>query len=98
VRTPVPSRHGLRLYVAGTTPRSLLAVRNITDICEQQIPGGYDLEVIDVYKQPERAARDQIVAIPTLVQYAPGHVKRLIGDLSQALKVRKELGLALAGA
>jgi circadian clock protein KaiB len=87
------SHQRLRLYVAGSTPRSLAAIRNITRICEKQLPGRYDLEVVDVYQQPKRAVQDEIVAIPTLVRYFPGEAKRLIGDLSQERVVRAELGL-----
>ena len=88
--------HELRLYVAGATPRSLRAVRNIKRICEAALPNQYRLEVVDVYKEPGRLALDQIVAIPTLVKYAPGEVKRLIGDLSEEAQVRKGLGLVAA--
>jgi len=89
-------QHRYRLYVAGATPRSLSAVRNIRRICDSSLPGVYNLEIVDVYKEPERAAKDQIVAIPTLVRDAPGGAKRLVGDLSQENRVRRELGLALA--
>ena len=72
--------HELRLYVAGTTPRSLRAVQNIKRICDAELPNQYHLEVVDVYKQPGRLAQDQVVAILTLIKFAPGEVKRLIGD------------------
>ena len=88
--------HELRLYVAGTTPRSLRAVQNIKRICDAELPDHYHLEVVDVYKQPGRLAQDQVVAIPTLIKFAPGEVKRLIGDLSQEAQVRKGLGLIAA--
>jgi len=87
-------RHELRLYVAGTTPKSLRAVQNVKRICDAELPGQYTLEVVDVYKEPGRLARDQVVAIPTLIKLAPGVVKRLIGDLSQEAQVRRGLGLA----
>jgi circadian clock protein KaiB len=90
------NRHELRLYVAGTTPKSLRAVQNIKRICEAELPNQYTLEVVDVYKQPGRLAQDQVVAIPTLIKFAPGEVKRLIGDLSQEAQVRKGLGLIAA--
>jgi circadian clock protein KaiB len=89
-------RHKLRLYVAGTTPRSLRAVQNVKRICDAQLPGQYDLEVVDVYKQPGRLATDQVIAIPTLIKFSPGAIKRLIGDLSQEDSVRKGLGLLAA--
>ena len=82
----------LRLYVAGTTSRSTLAVRNITRLCEAEIPGQYSLEIIDVYQQPARAAEDQIVAVPTLVKMSPPPRRKLIGDLSRDAQVRKGLG------
>jgi len=88
--------HELRLYVAGTTPRSLRAVQNIKRICDSELPDQYHLEVVDVYKEPGRLAQDQVVAIPTLIKFAPGEVKRLIGDLSQEAQVRKGLGLIAA--
>jgi circadian clock protein KaiB len=86
-------RHELRLYVAGTTPRSLRAVQNIKRICDTELAGRYDLEIVDVYRQPKRAAEDQVVAIPTLIKQAPGKIMRLIGDLSQEARVRSGLGL-----
>ena len=88
--------HELRLYVAGTTPRSLRAVQNIKRICEAELPNRYHLEVVDVYKEPSRLAQDQVVAIPTLIKFAPGDVKKLIGDLSHEAQVRNGLGLIAA--
>ena len=89
-------RHELRLYVAGATPKSLRAVQNVKRICDAELAGQYDLEIVDVYKEPGRLARDQSVVIPTLVKLAPGATKRLIGDLSQDAQVRKGLGLLAA--
>jgi circadian clock protein KaiB len=86
----------LRLYVAGTTPKSLRAVQNVKRICDAELAGQYDLEIVDVYKEPGRLAKDHVVAIPTLVKLAPGIIKRLIGDLSQEAQVRKGLGLLAA--
>ena len=89
-------RHELRLYVAGTTPRSLRAVQNVKRICDASLPDQYVLEVVDVYKEPGRLAKDQVIAIPTLIKFAPGELKRLVGDLSQEDQVRKGLGLLAA--
>ena len=89
-------RHELRLYVAGTTPRSLRAVQNVKRICDAALPGQYVLEVVDVYKEPGRLAKDQVIAIPTLIKFAPGELKRLVGDLSHEDQVRKGLGLMAA--
>ena len=90
------TRHELRLYVAGTTPRSLRAVQNVKRICDAALPNQYVLEVVDVYKEPGRLAKDQVIAIPTLIKFAPGELKRLVGDLSQEDQVRKGLDLMAA--
>ena len=85
--------HQLRLYVAGSSPRSLRAIQNVTRLCESEIPGRYNLEVVDIYKEPRRATTDQVVAIPTLIKQAPGLVRRMIGDLSEAALLRHGLGI-----
>jgi circadian clock protein KaiB len=85
--------HLLRLYVAGSSPRSLRAVQNVKRVCESELAGRYNLEVVDIYKEPHRAKEDQIVAIPTLIKQAPGLVRRMIGDLSETAVLRYGLGL-----
>ena len=72
----------LRLYVSGSTLKSARAVENIKRICEEHLRNRYNLEVIDVYQQPDLARGDQIVAVPTLVKRRPLPLRRLIGDLS----------------
>ncbi len=72
----------LRLFIAGATQRSMTAVRNVRQLCDEQLPGRYQLEVIDVYQHPAQARRDQIVATPTLVKVAPAPMRRYIGTLS----------------
>lgn len=83
----------LRLYIAGKTPKSVVALANLKKLCEEQLPGQYQLEVIDLIEHPERAKIDQIVAIPTLVRKLPPPLKRMIGDLSD--KDRVIVGLEL---
>jgi circadian clock protein KaiB len=83
----------LRLYVAGRTPKSLAAFRNLKTICEQHLVGQYRIEVIDLLENPMLAAGDQILAIPTLVRRLPPPVKRLIGDLSNTERVLVGLDL-----
>ncbi len=78
--------HLFRLYIAGSSERSLRAVKNIKEICEKELQGLYTLEIIDLYQQPARAIADQIVAAPTLVRRLPEPV-RLVGDLSDDSKV-----------
>jgi len=82
----------LRLYVAGSSPRSIRAIHDVRQICESKLPGHYRLEVVDIYKEPQRAAEDRIIAIPTLIRYAAGHVTRMVGDVSEAALLRQGLG------
>jgi circadian clock protein KaiB len=86
-------RFVLRLYVTGLTPRSTQAIETIKDICEEQLKSRYDLEVVDLAKQPELACEADIVAAPTLIKQLPLPLRRLIGDLSN--KDRVLLGLDL---
>jgi len=77
----------LRLYVAGKTPRSVAALDNLRQICEQHLSGKYDIEVIDLLERPQLAKGEQIVAIPTLVRKLPEPVRKIIGDLSNEERV-----------
>jgi circadian clock protein KaiB len=72
----------LRLYTAGQTPKSLAAIKNLRKVCEEHLAGRYEIEVIDLLKNPRLAKDDQIVAIPTLVRKLPDPVRKIIGDLS----------------
>jgi circadian clock protein KaiB len=81
-----PDAHFFRLYIAGSSERSLRAVKKIKEICEKELQGLYTLEIIDLYQQPARAIADQIVAAPTLVRRLPEPI-RLVGDLSNDEKV-----------
>jgi circadian clock protein KaiB len=85
--TGTAERYVLRLYVAGTTARSMVAISNLHTICDKHLHDPYDLEVIDIYQHPEMAGKAQIIAAPTLVKLAPGPVCRVIGDLSNEEKV-----------
>ncbi|MGH7971856.1 MAG: circadian clock KaiB family protein, partial [Limisphaerales bacterium] len=71
-----------RLYVTGATPRSTRAVTNLRRLCEEHLPGRYELEVIDIYQQPGLAAKGQIIAAPTLVKQLPLPLRKFIGDMS----------------
>ncbi len=77
----------LRLYVAGMTPRSMLAITNIREICAEHLKGRYHLRVIDLYQQPVLAEGEQIVALPTLIRKLPPPLRRIIGDLSDRERV-----------
>jgi circadian clock protein KaiB len=87
----------LRLYVAGATERSRRAVLRARQLCESQIDGSFELEVIDVYQQPILARDGQIIATPTLVRELPRPVRRLIGDLANAAGLLVGLGLDSKG-
>ncbi len=82
-----PKKWNLRLYVAGQTPKSIVALANLKRICDEHLQGRYEIEVIDLMENPQLARRDQIVAIPTLVRELPSPLKRIIGDLSNTEKV-----------
>ena len=77
----------LRLYVAGKTPKSVAALKNLKKYCEEHLKGQYTIEVIDLLVNPQLAEGDQILAIPTLVKKVPEPVRKIIGDLSNEEKV-----------
>jgi circadian clock protein KaiB len=82
-----PRKYVLRLYITGATPRSARAIANLKAICVEYLHNCYDLEVIDLYEHPERAAEAQLVAAPTLIKELPEPLRRLIGDLSDTEQV-----------
>ena len=83
----------LRLYVAGQTPKSVMAFSNLKKLCETHLAGRYHIEIIDLLKNPELAEGDQILAIPTLVRHLPEPIKKIIGDLSMEHRVLVGLDL-----
>jgi circadian clock protein KaiB len=91
--TQPPDEYVLRLYVAGSTPQSSRAITNIKALCEHYLKDRYDLTVVDLYAQQERAAEDQIVVVPTLVRQAPLPVRKMIGDLSHTERILAALEL-----
>jgi len=86
-KTPIPETWQLRLYVAGQTSNSIRAFANLKKICEEHLKGKYEIEVVDLCKNPQLAAGDQILAIPTLVRKLPEPIKKIIGDLSNTERV-----------
>jgi len=90
---PDSEQWNLRLYVAGTTARSLAAFTNLKKLCEEHVPGVYTIEVIDLLKNPALAKGDQIFALPTLVRKLPEPVRKIIGDLSNTQRVLVGLDL-----
>ena len=93
---PETQKWELRLYVAGQTPKSITAFTNLKKLCEEHLTGRYRIEVIDLLVNPQLAAGDQIVAIPTLVRRLPEPLRRIVGDLSNT--ERTLVGLQLCPA
>ena len=81
------ARWNLRLYVAGQTPRSITAFKNLKEICEEYLKGKYHIEVVDLMENPTLARGDQILAVPTLVRKLPQPIRKIIGDLSNTERV-----------
>jgi circadian clock protein KaiB len=84
----------LKLFITGSTPRSLEAVRQLKEICETQLRGRYTLEVIDVHQQPHLAEAEQIIALPTLLKKLPLPLRRILGSFSDQDRLLAVLGLA----
>lgn len=86
-------KYVLRLYVAGMSPRSIQAIENVKRLCEETMPGRYQLDIIDIYQQPIFAREGQIVAAPTLIKELPPPISKMVGDMSN--KERMLVGLDL---
>jgi circadian clock protein KaiB len=93
VRQRKKQKYLLRLYVTGTTAKSLRAIANVRRICEEHLSGNYDLEVVDIYKNLPLARGDQVIAAPTLIKRVPAPLRRLIGDMSDEARVLAGLDL-----
>ena len=86
----------LRLYISGVTARSTRAILNLKALCNEYLPGRFQLDVIDIYQQPELAKDEQIVAAPTLIKTLPLPLRRFIGDMSRSDRLLLGLGLSPA--
>jgi circadian clock protein KaiB len=80
-------KYVLKLYVTGMTPRSMKAVMNIKEICEEHLKGRYELEIIDIFQQPVLAKGEQIIAAPTLIKKLPMPIRKFIGDMSDTERI-----------
>jgi len=85
--------YSMRLFVTGASLNSARAIANIKDILETYLKDNYELEIIDIYQQPEKARFEQVIALPLLIKSSPGVERRLIGDMSNRDKVLKGLGI-----
>jgi circadian clock protein KaiB len=88
-----PSAYELRLYITGTRPQSLRAIKNLRAFCQARLDGRYKLQIVDLYQEPEQAAQAQVIAAPTLVKMTPLPVRRMIGDMSDDKKMSHGLDL-----
>ena len=93
---PTPVRLQLTLFVNGAAPTSIQAAQRLRDLCDQHCPSGYDLEIVDIYQQPEVVASRGVLAVPTLFKELPLPVRVLIGDFTDEPRVLAALGLATA--
>jgi circadian clock protein KaiB len=91
-------RWALTLYVNGASARSIEAIETVRRICDEELSGHVDLEIIDVQQQPALVLRDQIIAAPTLIRRLPGPLRRIVGDLSDSARLRLGLDLGPVGA
>lgn len=90
---PREEKHVLRLYIAGKSSRSILAISNLKSICKTYLNGHYELEIIDLFQFPGLAQGEQIIAAPTLIKKSPLPLRRIIGDMSNTDKVLLGLNL-----
>jgi circadian clock protein KaiB len=86
-RKPKGKDYVLRLYIAGTTSKSVRAVANIKEICNKNLANRFDLEVIDIYQQPALAEEVQVIAAPTLVKQLPLPSRKFVGDMSNTDRI-----------
>ena len=93
LKKPLEEKYVLRLYVTGMTPKSTQAIQNIKKICDEELHGRCDLEIIDIYQRPVLAQGEQIIATPTLIKKLPLPLRRFIGDMSDTERI--VLGLDL---
>jgi circadian clock protein KaiB len=91
------SRYVLRLFVTGMTPRSTRAIRAVRALCESRLKDRFELEIVDVYQQPQMIQGEQVFATPTLIKYQPAPMRRIIGDMTDTHRLCSGLGLGNEG-
>jgi circadian clock protein KaiB len=90
---PTQMRLQLTLFISGSAPNSIQAAQRLRDLCDQHCPSGYDLEIVDIYQQPEMLVSRGVLAVPTLIKELPLPVRVLIGDFTDEPRVLAALGL-----
>jgi circadian clock protein KaiB len=83
-RTAKKPLYELRLYIAGLTPQSQRAIKNVQAVCQEHLAGRYSLKIVDIYQQPVLAKDEQIVAVPTLIKHLPQPLRKVIGSMADA--------------
>ena len=94
----IADKYSMRLYVAGSTPQSITALRNLKKLCELHLPGQYKIEIVDLRKNPERAKDDEVIVVPTLVRKLPTPIRKFIGNLSNPERVLVDFNLGISPA
>lgn len=84
----------LKLFITGSTPKSLDAIARIKEVCEEELQGRYSLDVIDVHQEPHLAEVEQIIALPTLLKKLPLPLRKMLGDFSEKERLLAVLGLS----
>ena len=88
-----PKKYVLRLYVTGMTPRSQRAIENVRKLCQEHLDGRFELQVLDIYQQPELAKQEQLLAAPTLIKKLPLPLRRVLGDMANPGRLLAALGI-----
>jgi circadian clock protein KaiB len=88
-------KYKLCLYIAGKTQKAERAIKNLKKICDDELPGQYTVEIIDLLEHPHLAEGEQIIAVPTLIKKLPSPLRTLVGDLSDTAKVLVGLNIVL---
>ncbi len=88
-----PDSFSFRLYIAGATPNSAQALANLTALCRTHLPGRHEIDIVDIFEDPKRALREDVLLTPTLVKLSPLPVQKFVGTLSQTRLVLQALGL-----
>jgi circadian clock protein KaiB len=86
-------KYSMRLFVTGATPRSSAAIMNLRKLCEEYLPGQYELKIVDLYQHPEMASQGLVIAAPTLVKFFPLPLRRFIGDMSNKANLLRGLDI-----
>ena len=84
-------QYALTLFITGATPRSVKAVENVQAFCGRELEGRYELEIVDLYTNPDRAQPANVIVAPTLIRHAPKPVKLLVGDMSDTQRLQSTI-------